>query len=290
MQSDNEINLGAFLGLLWQKKLLIIATTFTLSICSLVYIINEDNIYQSSAKLFNKNDIANSSIGGALGGISGFLDVGNGSGNTTEYAISKLQSRDFFKIIIQDENILKNIYAAKEYDLENNKLIFDTIKLEHINKNSYFEKAFENFRKNTFEINKNRSSGLITIKVNHLSPVFAKDLLELIIYQINLIISIEDEKESSNSLSFLENIYDDYSNITTRESIIKLIEKNLEKKVLSQVNKENYVFKAVENPFIPEERIYPARTQFMILSIIISFIFSIIISLALIFVKKQKGK
>tara|TARA_Y100001935_G_C17280188_1_gene497049 strand:- start:674 stop:1546 length:873 start_codon:yes stop_codon:yes gene_type:complete len=290
MQADSDINLRDFLELLWQKKFLIVTTTLIISVCSLVYIINEDNIYQSSAKLFNKSDVETSSIGSALGGISGFLDVGNGSGSSTEYAISKLQSRDFFKIIIQDENILKNIYAAKEYNSEDDKLIYDSTKLEHIKKNIYFEKAFENFRKNIFEINKNRSSGLITIRVNHLSPVFARDLLELIIYQINLIISIEDEKESSNSLIFLENMYDDYSNITTRESIIKLTEKNLEKKVLSQVNKENYIFKVVENPFIPEERIYPARTQFMIMSIIISFIFSIIISLALIFVKKQKGQ
>ena len=101
-------------------------------------------------KLFNKSDISNSAS--SLSAISGFLDVGTGSTNRTEYAISKLKSRDFFSHIIGlDKHYIKDIYAAKKYNPSVNKFEYDDSKLDLINNNDYFEKAFKFFQKKNYK-------------------------------------------------------------------------------------------------------------------------------------------
>lgn len=272
MLPDKDINLRKILRIVFSEKIKIVFITLFISVAAFIYILNEENIYMSSAKLFNKSEIETQGLNSST--ISAFLNVGDGSGNSSEYALSKLHSRDFFSILIEDKDVLKNLFAAES--ISNQKITYDESKLKLISKNEYFEKAFDKYKK-LFQVNKNRSSGLITLSVKHVSPIFAKDFLELIIKKINIEISLEDSVESTNSIFYLESSYASYNNITTKQSITKLIEKNLEKKVLSEINNENYIFKIVEKPFVPEEKIYPARTSFMIVSFILSFLFSIIL-------------
>ena len=58
--------------------------------------------------------------------------------------------------------------------------------------------------------------------------------------------------------------------------MINLIENNLEKQVLSLVNNKNYIFRIVENPYVPEDKVYPARAKTIITFTIIGFIISLI--------------
>ena len=54
MIADQEINIKQLLLKLFEKKIYIILITSIFSISSFLYVINEENIYQSSVKLFNK--------------------------------------------------------------------------------------------------------------------------------------------------------------------------------------------------------------------------------------------
>ena len=275
MIADQEINIKQLLLKLFEKKISIILITSIFSISSFLYVMNEENIYQISVKLFNKSDISNSAS--SLSAISGFLDVGTGSTNKTEYAISKLKSRDFFSHIIGlHKHYIKDIYAARKYNSSVNKFEYDDSKLELINNNAYFEKAFQFFQKKVINISRNRSSGIITISISHLSPNFAKELLDTIVLEINLIISKEDYLEASNSIKFLEESVKTTKDKDTRNSMINLIENNLEKQVISLVNNKNYIFRIVENPYVPEDKVYPARAKTIITFTIIGFIISLI--------------
>lgn len=181
MLPDKDINLRKILRIVFSEKIKIVFITLFISVAAFIYILNEENIYMSSAKLFNKSEIETQGLNSST--ISAFLNVGDGSGNSSEYALSKLHSRDFFSILIEDKDVLKNLFAAES--ISNQKITYDESKLKLISKNEYFEKAFDKYKK-LFQVNKNRSSGLITLSVKHVSPIFAKDFLELIIKKINI--------------------------------------------------------------------------------------------------------
>ena len=278
MDSDQEISLGNLINDLWKEKITIIFITGLFSFSSLLYVLSEENIYRSSVKVFNKSDISSTSIGGISSSISGFLNVGSGNANVTEYAISKINSRDFFSHLInKDKKLIKDIFAAEKYKSSSNTFIYDQNKLDLINNNVHFEKAYKFFKQDVLSVSRNRSSGIITISIDHLSANFAKELLDLIILEINLIMSLEDNLEASSSITLLENSLANTLDIDTKKSMVRLIERNLEKKVVSTVNKESYIFKIVEKPFIPEEKIYPARARTIILFSFIGFAFSLIV-------------
>ena len=277
MDSDQEISLGNLINDLWKEKITIIFITSLFSLCTLIYVLSEENIYRSSVKVFNKSDISSTSIGGISSSISGFLNVGSGNANLTEYAISKINSRDFFSHLInKDKKLIKYIFAAEKYDSNSDTFTCNQDKLDLINKNNHFEKAYKFFKQNVLSVSRNRSSGIITISIDHLSANFAKELLDLIILEINLIISLEDNLEATSSIALLEASLANTLGIDTKKSMIRLIERNLEKKVVSTVNKESYIFKIVEKPFVPEEKIYPARSRTIILFSFIGFAFSLI--------------
>lgn len=276
MDSDQEIRLGSLINDLWKEKITIIFITGLFSLGTLIYVLSEENIYRSSAKVLNKSDISSTSIGG-LSSISGLLNVGSGNANITEYAISKINSRDFFSHLIdKNNNLINYIFAAEKYSFSTNTFTYNQNNLDLINKNNHFEKAYKFFKQNVLSVSRNRSSGIITISIDHLSPNFAKKLLDLIILEINLIISLEDNLEATSSIELLENSLKNTSNIDTKKSMVRLIERNIEKKIISTVNKESYIFKIVEKPFVPEEKIYPARSRAIILFSFIGFAFSLI--------------
>lgn len=276
MDADQEIRLGSLINHLWKEKITIIFITGLFSLGSLLYVLSEENIYRSSAKVLNKSDISSTSIGG-LSSISGLLNVGSGNANVTEYAISKINSRDFFlHLINKNNNLINYIFAAENYSFSTNTFTYNQDKLDLINKNNHFEKAYKFFKQNVLSVSRNRSSGIITISIDHLSPNFAKKLLDLIILEINLIMSLEDNLEATSSIELLENSLKNTGNIDTKKSMVRLIERNIEKKIISTVNKESYIFKIVEKPFVPEEKIYPARSRAIILFSFIGFVFSLI--------------
>ena len=144
-------------------------------------------------------------------------------------------------------------------------------------KPSYLE-AHKVYMGSVMSISQDTMTGLISIHVEHISPVFAKEFLELIIREANVLIRNRDLEESNKALKYLKSELSKTSFVEIQESINSLIEVQLETQMLTQIN-EDYILIEIEPPFIAEEKSKPNRSLICILGTILGGVLSMCIVL-----------
>jgi uncharacterized protein involved in exopolysaccharide biosynthesis len=278
---DDEIDLKELFSVLWKAKILIIVITSFFALSSVLYALSLTNLYKSEAILSiagESNPGASLSGLGGLASMAGITLPSNGE-NKSEIAIKTIQSRAFLKHLISFKNVLPSIMAAKSYDFQSKKIQFDPNIYNENNgmwvrtEPSYLE--VYNTYLNQVSIFRDQTSNFITVSVEHISPIFAKELLELIINETNELLRNKDLQDSSAAIAFLNTEIPKASIITMKDSINKLIHSQLEKQMLSKVNKE-YILKVIEPPFIPEVKSKPVRSTICILGTLLGGMLAII--------------
>ena len=127
-------------------------------------------------------------------------------------------------------------------------------------------------------ISQDKKTGFISIHVEHISPVFAKELIELIIREANALIRNRDIEESSKALKYLKSELSKTSFVEIKESINALMKSQLETQMLAQIN-QDYILIEIEPPFIPEERSKPSRSFICIVGTLLGGMLSMCIVL-----------
>jgi len=285
---DDEIDLKELFSVLWKAKILIIVITSFFALTSVLYALSLKNYYKSQAVLSvagESNALRSLSGMGGLASMVG-INLPSSGEDKSEIAIKTIQSRAFLKYLITFENVLPSIMATKSYDFQSKKIQFDPEVYNENNgvwvrepsknkqsKPSYLE-AYKAYL-GQVSINKEEFTNLITISVEHISPIFAKEFLELIINEADELLRNKDLQESSAAIAFLTNEIPKSSLITMKDAINKLVESQLQKQMLSKVNKE-YLLKVIEPPFIPEVKSKPTRSLICILGTLFGGMLAII--------------
>ena len=57
-----------------------------------------------------------------------------------------------------------------------------------------------------FKFDKNNETGFIEISFTHISPLFAKNFLDLVIFELNELFKTNDKKRASSSLEYLNSV------------------------------------------------------------------------------------
>lgn len=289
--SDDEIDLRELFSVLWKAKILIIVITSFFALSSVLYALSLKNFYKSEAILsvVDQSSAPSSLSGlGNLASMAGISLPSNGE-NKSVIVLKTIESRAFLEHLITFENVLPSIMATKSYDSKSKKIEFNP-KIYNENKGEWVRKASRNRQSKPsyleahkkylkqVSINEDNQNNLITISVEHMSPIFAKELLELIINEANELLRNKDLRDSSAAIAFLNTEIPKSSLITMKDAINKLVQSQLQKQMLSKVNKE-YILKIIEPPFIPEEKFKPMRSVICILGALLGGVFAIILVL-----------
>jgi hypothetical protein len=259
-----------------------ISIFLAINICvSVIYSLNIPNTYTSIAKLELVDNSQQKSISGAasqFGEIGSFLGMELGGDNESALVSARIDSRFFALKIANLDGILPSLMAAKGYDFTANKIIFHS-KLYDESKNKWNvsftnQKIYEKFR-STVSVSFDQKSQLFTISVKHFSPIFAYELLQLVIDEINLLSRENAVNESEESIAFLQ----DQLSVNTQSNVIlsinALIESQLKAQMLAYVKKD-FLLKPVDPAYIPDIKSGPQRAKIVILWVIFSFIGAII--------------
>ena len=292
---DLEINIGAVLIKLWQKKLSIIIITSLFSISAIIFSLLVPNKYISSSTLVlsSQLDSAISSLGQDFGGLASLagIDVGDSGKKDEDLGMEIIKSRSFFQNLVSFDGVMEQIMAAESYDFESKKTIFD--KKKFIEKDSiwirkpkppygvepsYLE-AYEEYINELITIYHDRKSGVVELSITHVSPVFAYEFSSLIISQLNILTKEKEIRRTDNALEYLSNESKKVQNIEVKQSLNKLIEEQLKTKMISNMSDE-YYFEIIDKPYIPLKKSYPQRSLIVILGTFIGFISSILFALS----------
>lgn len=283
----NELNFMDIFNFFWNSKIIILLFSITFAFLSVIYSLSLKNYYKSDAILYVQ-DVSQSR--GGLSNISNLASLAgisiNSSGEKKDLlAINTMNSRVLLKTLLNFDYVLPSLMAAKSFDKKTNQLRFDEdFKPGYV---PDFSEIYEEYRK-IFNVSQDRKTGLIYLSVEHLSPVFSKKFLDLIINQTNFSLQSRDLVRSTNAINYLKNEYKQSNILEIRERISNLIEAHLETQMTSKIDNE-YILKTIDPPYLPDKKSKPSRATICIAGTFLGAFLGMIYALILNFVKLRKS-
>lgn len=246
---------------------------------AIVYSLSLKNIYQSEIKLILKQEIQSptSGINMAIP-----INIGSSSGYEINYIRSVLSSRDFFKILYQDDNFIALTDGLDNYDKKTKSIVYDNKKIDldgnwrtidGISQKPSFEKSYKN-SKSYFSSSVDQSSGIVNLNFDHISPYYSKELLEKIYINLNEYLKELKLYEIDMKIKFLNKSYSEANVQDIKTNISKLLENEIEKKAIL-LSSENIYFDLIDSSS-KGLRVAPKRSLIVLLISTISFISTIL--------------
>lgn len=302
-QQGIQIDFRTLVSILWRAKIFVISTTILFSVASVLFSLSLPNIYRSEAlvSIVENDDSSLSGLSSKFGGLASIagINLQNQSGSKREIAIETLKSRAFIQKFINDNQLKPILLAAKDWDAQNNELlydseIYDTKSQKWVREVSFPQKkvpsdleAYRYFMKENLSIAEDKETSFIYISVNHFSPHIAKEILDKIIKSINNELRKVDVEEANKSVTFLQQKLDETKNVDMRKIMFDMIETQVQNQMLAEVRDE-YIFKTIDPAIADEIKYSPKRAVLCIMGFIIGFFLSVLCVLLFTIYKEQK--
>lgn len=275
MQTNNNTESREIFELfyyLFSKKWTIIKLAFILAICLSVIALLLPKEWESDAILVNVDSGTAPSQSGAsaIGGIAQLagINLNTSTASRLNMSLYTILSRDFFRHLITFENVKRDLLAIKGFDEKTFTPIFDAGSYD-INNNKWidepsFFRSYKVYRESvSAAFLDDKSAQFLIVRVRHRSPIFAKELVDLIVREVNEQQRFNDIKEADASLEYLQDQLNQTEQINIKSSISSLIENQIKTKMFANV-RTDYIIKPIDNSYVPELRSSPQRTRFVL--------------------------
>lgn len=298
---SDEIDLRELFSILWQGKWWIIGVTFLFFAASLVYALSLPNTYKSEVLLAPAEENSGGGLAGKMGQLGGLaslagVNIGGGETDKIFIAIEVLKSREFISKFIVKYNLLVPLMAAKGWDRSGEQLlidrnIYDDERKLWVRKPTHLrpakptqQEAYKKFIK-LLGISKDKETNLVSVSVEHYSPVVAKDWVDGLVKSINEEVKRRKMVEAKKSIKYLTDQLGKTSIADMQAVFYELIEDQTKTVMFAEVRDE-YVFKTIDRAVVPEQRVGPKKSLICVLGTVLGGIIGVVFMLISCFVKK----
>ena len=304
LPEDDEIDLAELWHAIWSGKLLIIAISALFAISSVIYAINQPNIYRATTLLAPASEQGGagglSKMAGQFGGLASLAGINLGGGGTdkTGLALEILKSRLFLENFIAKHQLLVPLMAANNWDANSNTLAIDN-EIYNSETNTWLREvkapkkpepspweAFKAFQQ-VLSVSTDKESGMITLAIEHYSPEVATQWLVWLVDDINSTMREQDKLEAQNSIDYLSKKLQETQLADMQTVFYQLIEEQTKTIMLAEVSQE-YVLKTIDPANAPEEKAKPKRALIVVLGTMLGGILSVLIVLIRYFSAKNQ--
>ncbi len=277
---DDRIDFIELFKLVWTQRKIITSCTALFAIIAIIYSLSLPNLYTSKALLMPSIQNGNNNLGGnvnALASLAGINLSGQGAGNEQE-SIAVLTSFSFFKNSILPNIFLPDLVAAKSWDSKKNILRYDR-SVYNVEESEWddsiptVQDAYIVFE-GLFSVESDLTTGFVSISIKHVSPYIAKSWLDIILSEINETTRLDQKKRASLAVKYLNEQMLNTSLTEIKQQLSALVQKETEKLMLVEAN-EDYVYRAIDPPIVPQNKSEPSRTIIVLVSTMLGGIFSL---------------
>ncbi len=138
-------------------------------------------------------------------------------------------------------------------------------------------------------INQNIKENTITITVDYYDPEMAAKIVEDFLTALTDHMSSEARRVATINQKYLEEQLGKTADPLIKQKIYNLIAQQLETSMMAEV-KENFAFKVIDPPKIPDKKIRPKRTQMILLSFVVSIFMGVFLAFFMEYLEKMKSK
>jgi hypothetical protein len=280
--NTDEIDIRELFLLFWNKKIDIIVITTIAAVISIVYSLTLTNIYTSQAILAPAtNDKSLTTNFRGYSALAGFAGVSLPATDATksEEAIQRVRSFEFFDNYFLPNVKYENVVAVKKWLPNKNAIVYDSSLFnadtgKWANEDPNSEKTIPSRQdafaiyKNMLKISEEKNNSFVILSINHSSPTIAKKWVDVIVKNINESMREIDIKNAQSSIKFLNESTKSMNIQSIKEVISSLLESQMQ--ILMFASSSNdYVFKVIDSPIVPEKKSSPNRALICILGTIL---------------------
>ncbi|WP_337881130.1 Wzz/FepE/Etk N-terminal domain-containing protein [Rheinheimera sp.] len=286
--NDEQFDLIDLIKVLWGGKYLIVVVTFLFAIGSVTYSLMQPNIYKSEALLSPVVESGGLKLPSQLGSLAAMAGVslGGSSGSKTDFAIELLKSRDFVSRFIEENELKVPVLAATGWDLATNTLVLDDevydksaekwvrkVELPFAPEPSVQE-VYTVF-KDSYSVVKDKTTGMVSISIEHYSPYLAQQWLLKLITTINEEMRQRDLNEAKQSIDYLNQQLSKTHLAEMKTLLHTLVQEQIQIITLANVRSE-YTFRMIDKPIVAEEKIKPKRAIIAMVGTVSGFLFGVL--------------
>jgi hypothetical protein len=248
LMNEWSLGLGEFFREFWLRKWLVLAITGACLATGTAYAFLARPVYRVTAVLIPA-DTSGDSLGmrgmdslGSLGSLVG-INVGGAADQTIE-ALAVLASRRFTVNFILDNKLLPRLFEG-DWDAEHGKWAVPEGEVPTE------VRAYKFFDQDVRSISQDKKTGIVTLTIDWVdrdeAVVWARDLVN----RVNEEMRARAIHESTASLERLEKQIAQTNVVAVQESLAKLIETQVRRKILAMV-RPDYAFRIVDPPAAPD--------------------------------------
>lgn len=257
---DYEIDLVEIFRSLWTNKWIVISVTLVFAVGSIAYALTATEWYRSDTLLSPAMDGAGQSLAGQLGSLATLAGVALPQNDQTAEAIAILQSRDFIRSFIEEEQLMSTLFpddwgeAARAADPAAER--------------PDIREAVKYFRENVQRVEQDDATGLVTLTIDWIQPELAAEWANLLATRLNNHMRSRALAEAQANVAFLREELTQANVLSIQQSISRLLEGELQKLMLARGNEE-FVFRVIDQAQVPVERQRPRRTLIVIIAVVV---------------------
>ena len=287
---DDEIDLRELFHVLWDKIFYIGAITSIFSLISIIYALMLPNIYQSQAVMMPME--ANQGMSGMLGQYSGMaslagISLPSESGSKAQEAIARIQSFEFFSNSFLPHIKLENLMAVKKWNQASNTLTYDASAFnsesgQWVRKvkppTSTIPSSQEAYKKQyqaIMSVSEDKKTSFVTLSVEHESPFIAQQWVEIMMDQIDQVMRDQDRQTALQSIAYLNSLAPTVNYEEISKALASLQQEQMKRLMMVEAN-ENYIFKVLDSPIVPEMKVKPKRSLIVILGTMLGMMLSVL--------------
>ena len=256
---EDEINLLDLIKVILKNLRLIGIIIGVVVVATAIISLIMTPVYESKAVIIPTTQTKNIGVGGMFAqqfGISG-----PSSPMATE-VVSLLKSNTLRERIIKRYNLLKLFFEDNYEELKKQK-----------NENELLWMGLRRFDGIT-KVNFKQKDNTIEIVVGYKDPKIARDLVNYTLAELTDYMSSEAKRVAETNKKYLESQLEKTSDPFIKTKLYALIAQQLETAMMAEV-KENFAFKVLDAPMIPDKRSKPKRKLMVLIAFVVSLFIGI---------------
>ena len=241
-QHDDEIDLIAFLRVLWERKYVVVFTAVLFGLASIYIAITATPIYRADvvvAKVSDENWTGAASLASQFGGLGRLAGMSLGRGGPGREAQAVLESRRLVEEFIKRKDILKELSP----DDGDPPTLWRTV---------------EQFRELTLTIREDATEGITMVSINWTDPAIAARWANEFVALANELIRTRAREEAERNIEYLNTQIEQTKEVELQRVMYNLIETETQTLMLANARTE-YAFTVVDPAVAPESRTSPRR-------------------------------
>lgn len=314
-QMDDEINLLDYWRVVWKRKVLIVLIGFITVTATAFHTLSIKDIYQSTAVI---TPISSKEGGGgglsalaqSFGGLPGISLPGSSSASEI---VNLLKSNILREKVIERYNLLPVLFYEKWDDEKKDwkkgeKSGFTLNPLVLIQKVvAAVKPKTQNPKPKTqddgiptiwdglrtlngiVKVNNNAKDSTITISVEFYDPEAAEKMVEYFLATLTDHMSGEAKRVARTNRKYIEEQLWATTDPLIKQKLYNLIAQQIETSMMSEV-KENFAFKVIDPPKVPDKRIKPKRTHIVMRNLIVSLFAGVLLVFFLEYIEKVRSQ